>query len=82
MPISTTYEEADIDIVQVTPPTPDQPLPTSRKTEKGNHSAPIKVEIDEKPDIQAMDEKRQAILDERQRQIDMATSTVRHLREK
>lgn len=76
MPISTKYEEIDSDIVPITPPTPETLLPDLKKSENGNNL------VDEKPEVQHMEDSRQAISDERQKQIDMAAKTIREYREK
>lgn len=75
MPIATKYEEVDSDMVTITPPTPETSLPGTR-----NSLDEINV-VDEKPDVQHI-EQSQGASDERQKQIDMATKTIREYREK
>jgi len=76
MPISTKYEEIDSDIVTITPPTPETSLPDLKNSQNGNNV------IDEKPGVEHMENSREAVSDERQKQIDMAAKTIREYREK
>ena len=76
MPISTKYEEIDSDIVTITPPTPEPSLPDLKNSQNGNNV------IDEKPGGEHMENSREALSDERQKQIDMAAKTIREYREK
>lgn len=76
MPIPTKYEEIDSDIVTVTPPTPETSLPDLKNSQNGTNV------IDEKPEVQYLDNSREAVSDERQKQIDMAAKTIREYKEK
>jgi len=76
MPIPTKYEEIDSDIVTITPPTPETSLPDLKNSQNGNNL------IDQKPEVQHMENSREAVSDERQKQIDMAAKTIKEYREK
>jgi len=76
MPIPTKYEEIDSDIVTITPPTPETSLPDLKNSQNGNNV------IDEKPEVQHLDNSTGTVSDERQKQIDMAAKTIREYREK
>ena len=76
MPIPTKYEEIDSDIVTVTPPTPETSLPDLKNSQNGNNV------IDEKPGVEHLVNSRGTVSDERQKQIDMATKTIREYKEK
>ena len=81
MPIATKIEDVDSDMVQVTPPTPETPLPTDKKPVHRLEDTDIKLsfQIEEKPEVR---EKRQAVLEERQKEVDMAARTIKEYREK
>lgn len=81
MPIATKIEDVDSDMVQVTPPTPETPLPTDKKSVHRLEETDIKpsFQIDEKPEVR---EKRQEVLEERQKEVDMAARTIKEYREK
>jgi hypothetical protein len=76
MPIPTKYEEIDSDIVTITPPTPEATLPDLKNSQNGNNS------IDEKPEVKHMENSRETVSDERQKQIDQAAKTIKEYREK
>jgi hypothetical protein len=76
MPIPNKYEEIDSDIVTITPPTPETSLPDLKNSQNGNNV------IDEKPEVQHMENIGDAVSDERQKQIDMAAKTIKEYREK
>jgi hypothetical protein len=76
MPIPTKYEEIDSDIVTITPPNPETSLPDLKNSQNGNNV------IDEKPGVQHLEDSKQAVSDERQKQIDMAAKTIKEYREK
>jgi hypothetical protein len=76
MPISTKHEDIDSDIVAITPPTPETSLPDPKKSQDGNNV------LDEKPQVQHLEDSRQTVSDERQKQVDMAAKTIREYREK
>jgi hypothetical protein len=79
MPIATKNEEIDSDMVQVTPPTPETFLPDSEKYIIEETDIKPSFQVDEKPEVR---EQKQALLEERQRQVDMAAKTIKEYREK
>jgi hypothetical protein len=76
MTIPTNYEEIDSDIVTITPPPPETTLPDLKNSQNGNNV------IDEKPEVQHMENSRETVSDERQKQIDQAAKTIKEYREK
>jgi hypothetical protein len=77
MPIAMK-EEQDLEIVQVTPPTPHNSLP--KVNEKYSEDKKPVLEMNEKSEMNAMDEK-ERVRQQRQADIDQAMKTIRQKRD-